>query len=362
MRVLIVSHTYTAPYNRAKLDALAERVTLTAIAPEQWQDTLFALDAEARTNAAYSLHPLPIRFNGRVLRHFYSLRSLSRILAETQPDVVYVEEEPASLALAQFAWLKRNYKLICFTWENILQHAGFPSVERYNLARCDGVMAGNTDAAQIIHAKGFRKPIQVTPQLGVDVPDIQSIPANELRASLGLKHFVVGYFGRLVEEKGLLTLLDAVRELNDSQLLIIGAGALQSELAKRSAEKVRVIPAVPHVQVAHYMRALDAFVLPSQTTPRWKEQFGHVLIEAMACGVPVIGSNSGAIPEVIGNAGLIFPERDANALRNAIAELQSNPARREQLAQAGRARVLANFTHDHIADANVEFFNQVMAS
>ena len=64
---------------------------------------------------------------------------------------------------------------------------------------------------------------------------------------------------------------------------------------------------MPLNDVPRHLRALDALVLPSESTPLWKEQFGHVLIEAMACGVPVVGSDSGAIPEVIGEAGLLFP-------------------------------------------------------
>ena len=103
-------------------------------------------------------------------------------------------------------------------------------------------------------------------------------------------------------------------------------------------------------------------MLPSHTTATWQEQFGHVLIEAMACGVPVIGANSGAIPDVIGDAGIIVPERDSRALRDALAELIARPTRRAQLADAWRARVLARFTHARIAAANVEFFNQVLAT
>ena len=70
-----------------------------------------------------------------------------------------------------------------------------------------------------------------------------------------------------------------------------------------------LLPQIPSDQVAVEMRKLHALVLPSRTTPRWKEQFGRVLIEAMACGVPPVGSDSGEIPHVIDDAGLVFRGR-----------------------------------------------------
>jgi glycosyltransferase involved in cell wall biosynthesis len=99
----------------------------------------------------------------------------------------------------------------------------------------------------------------------------------------------------------------------------------------------------------HY-RQMDLLVVPSLTRPNWKEQFGRVLIEAMASQVPVIGSNSGEIPNVIGDAGLLFPENDAPALSELIEGLIRDPARRAELGRRGRKRVLDRFTQDQIAN------------
>jgi glycosyltransferase involved in cell wall biosynthesis len=275
------------------------------------------------------------------------------------PNVVYVEEEPASLALAQVAWLKtrHRYRLVCFTWENIHRRLGMPGVEGYNLARCDGLIAGSRGAAEVVTAKGFRGPIVVTPQLGID-PELFRPRAPEAG-----RPFVAGYVGRLAEEKGLETLWQAAREIADLHLSWIGDGPLRTQVGAWQAtlgSRMRVLPAVSHEQVAACLQALDVLVLPSHTTPTWREQFGHVLIEAMASGVPVIGSDSGAIPEVIGDAGLIVPERDPQALRAALQRLREDPEQRTRLSRAGRARVLAHYTHAHIAHANLDFFERLL--
>jgi glycosyltransferase involved in cell wall biosynthesis len=97
------------------------------------------------------------------------------------------------------------------------------------------------------------------------------------------------------------------------------------------------------------------------TRRNWKEQFGRVLVEAMASGVPVIGSDSGAIPGVIGDAGLVVPEGDVAALHGALCRLRDDPHLRRELAQRGRQRALAHFTHQQIAAATVEVYRQMMA-
>jgi glycosyltransferase involved in cell wall biosynthesis len=192
--------------------------------------------------------------------------------------------------------------------------------------------------------------LSVIPQFGVD-PELFS-PANHPAT----QPFRIGYAGgRLVREKGIDILLRAVAGLPGNwKLHVLGSGPDKLRLQALAREmsidaRVRFDSPIPSTEVPQYLRQLDLVVLPSITRPNWKEQFGRVLVEAMACEVPVIGSNSGEIPNVIGDAGLIFPEGDVAALRAHIESLQRDPARRRELGRRGRARVLEHFTQARIA-------------
>lgn len=366
VRVLLVSHTYAARANRAKLAALGQYVTLHALIPNRWSETLLAASAPIEAGGSYALTALPVRAAGRLFYYTYHVNDLHRLLRVTQPHIVYIEQEPGSLALAQFAWLKRQhgYKLACFTWENIARHAGLPGVERFTLARCDGVIAGNAEAMRVIHGKGFRRPVTVIPQLGVDPTAFTPQRNAALRDQWTVTGTLVGYLGRWVEAKGLWTLLRAIEPLRDVSLLLVGSGPLRAEMVAwveqhQMRGRVRMIEGVPHDDIPRYLNVLDILVLPSLTTANWKEQFGHVVIEAMACGVPVVGSDSGAIPEVVGEAGVIFPEGDVRALQDVLMRLRDDAVERERLSRAGRARILARFTHERIAAATAEFLRSL---
>ncbi|HTA77328.1 MAG TPA: glycosyltransferase family 4 protein, partial [bacterium] len=103
-------------------------------------------------------------------------------------------------------------------------------------------------------------------------------------------------------------------------------------------------------------------VLPSLTTPKWKEQFGRVLIEAQACAVPVVGSDSGAIPEVIGKAGLIYPEGNVVQLAAKLRQLKNSKTLRKKLIQMGRKQVLGLYTNQIIADKLFKIYTAILRS
>jgi glycosyltransferase involved in cell wall biosynthesis len=178
----------------------------------------------------------------------------------------------------------------------------------------------------------------------------------------------VGYAGGLVQEKGVDLLIRACAALDvEWELLIAGEGAEHAALAALAAElgvaaRVKFLGRYASSQMPDFYNQLDVLVLPSRTQLNWKEQFGRVLVEAMACEVPVVGSDSGEIPQVIGDAGMIFPEGDVEALAGTLSQLARDPALRGQSGARGRRRVLAHYTMGHVAEATVAVYKRLIGA
>jgi len=174
----------------------------------------------------------------------------------------------------------------------------------------------------------------------------------------------MGFAGRLVHEKGVDVLLRAIAQAPDVKLLIAGDGPEEKSLRELAAQlniaqRVAWRGAMRSTEMPAFYRECDALAVPSRTLPNWKEQFGRVIIEAMACGVPVIGSRCGEIPNLIGDAGLLINEDDVDALAAHIRALSAQPEMRQMLSQHGRRRVLDRFTMKRIADQTTDFYRAV---
>jgi glycosyltransferase involved in cell wall biosynthesis len=293
-----------------------------------------------------------------------------------------IEQGAKSLALAQSILIKQIFRLktkICFfTWWNLPYDLPFPvsALEAYNLRYTDGLIAGNQDGLDLLRQHGYRHEAIVMPQLGVDEDLFRPQDQPELRAELGIEpqEFVVGFVGRFVIEKGILTLLKALAALKERswKVVLLGRGELEAQIREEAKQtgildRLVIINSVPHDQVYRYINVMDTLVLPSETLTTqttltakgWKEQFGHVLIEAMACQVPVVGSDSGEIPYVIQDGGLIFPEGNGEALRDCLVKLMDSPALRQELGQKGLDRVLTQYTNRALAVRLLNFFKQL---
>jgi glycosyltransferase involved in cell wall biosynthesis len=372
MRIALVSKACLVGAYQRKLEELAALpdVDLAVVVPPAWRDERGTMALEREHVDGYRLLVEPIAFDGNY--HLYFFPRIARRLESLCPDLIHVDEEPYNFATYHVLRIARRLraKTVFFAWQNLNRRYPFPFnwLERTVLRHADACIAGNRDGALVWRAKGFRGPIEVIPQFGVD-PDIFS-PDERVDAARDLRPsqvFTIGYVGRLVEEKGVDLLIGAVSGLKgDWRLEIVGSGPMRDALAAlvdrlSLYDRVTFRPWLPSAQLPAIYSTLDALVLPSRSKPSWKEQFGRTLIEAMACGAPVIGSTCGEIPNVVGDAGLLFPEGDAGALRAHLERLMCDPGLRRDLAARGRARVLQHYTQRQIAQATAAVYRFVLA-
>ncbi len=389
MKILVASHTYIVDLNCEKFKTLASLepgIEVTVVVPKKWrpggvQNKII----ETRPWQDGSFRVLPVsNFSQNNQGMLCFGTDLVSLMKEFRPDIIQVEQGAKAIAYAQMITLNRLLKLsaknLFFTWWNLPYALKFPIsvLEAYNLRHSHGIVSGNQDGVDVLRQRGYKGEMRVMPQLGVDESLFRPQAQPELAAQLGIQphEFVIGFVGRFVEEKGLLTLCDAVAGLAKEKpwkLLLLGRGELKEQLMAK-AEKAGIgdrlifIESVPHNNVPCYINLMNALVLPSQSTEKfktltsvgWKEQFGHVLIEAMACQVPVIGSDSGEIPHVIGDAGMVFPEGNAEALRDCLMQFMSQPEMAIALSKQAYSRAMERYTNRALARQQLDFYQHLL--
>ncbi|MGK7879416.1 MAG: hormogonium polysaccharide biosynthesis glycosyltransferase HpsO [Crocosphaera sp.] len=388
MKILVASHTYIVDLNCEKFETLAKLhpdIEVTIIVPKKWkpggvQNKI--IETKPQDQGNFRVVPISnFSQNNQGLLTFGS--DIIKLLNDFRPHIIQVEQGVKSFAYAQLItlnkWLNLQAKNVFFTWWNLPYKSKFPVsyLERYNLSNTDGLVAGNQDAADILRDHGYDQDVVVMPQLGVNENLFCPQKQPDLAHQLGIQEedFVIGFVGRFVEEKGVLTLLKAIQSLPEKnwKFLLLGRGELKEKIIqegqKNGIEKqIIIVESVAHDQVPKYINLMNVLVLPSETTYKfktltavgWKEQFGHVLIEAMACKVPVIGSNSGEIPNVIGEAGLIFPEGDDLALQNCLTRLMSDKKLASELSEKGYQRILNYYTNKALAQKSLSFYERLI--
>ena len=210
----------------------------------------------------------------------------------------------------------------------------------------------------MLRQAGYRGGITLTNILGLDRRFFYPKPVPDLRARLQLEGVVIGYFGRRVPEKGIDTLLHAIPRLQARPQVVIGGSGPETDNLIALAQQLGIAgqchfldgASIPYDSLVDYINLLDILVVPSRTTPNWKEQSGRVVLEGMGCRLAVVGSSSGAIPEVIGNGGRVFPEGDPEALAHILNELIARPELRLNLAEQGYRRVLERYSVERLAE------------
>jgi glycosyltransferase involved in cell wall biosynthesis len=381
MKVLMLSKACIVGAYQKKLEEIAaiDDVDLTVVVPPYWDDSRNFTRLEKVHTQGYQMIVTTVALNGHYHLHFYP--QLRRIVRQVQPDVFHIDEEPYNLATFQAMRLAQSVGAgtVVFSWQNLLRRypPPFNLIERYVLKHADALLVGNSESGQVWQGKGYTGPIYLIPQFGVD-PAIyyrhERVLRKERRSVIRYRQarrpsqpvLAIGYVGRLVEEKGLEVLFLAASKLvGPWTIQILGEGPDRDRLEKMAqwlgmSGRVTFDQWLPSTHLPHYFSGLDVLVLPSLTRANWKEQFGRVLIEAMACDVIAVGARSGAIPEVIGEAGLTFAEGNVEELRTQLQHLIDDVALREDLRSKGRQRVVENYTQAAVAKNTVNVYREIL--
>jgi glycosyltransferase involved in cell wall biosynthesis len=369
IRVLVASHTYVVKANRRKLEALADLgIEVGLLVPEVWRDAMIGRKFRFEDGTgAFQAFPAPVPFAGRGGAYLFPPKAISKAVRALRPEIVHVEAECFQLVTAQMAALARHLRvpMTIFVCEDI-RHPGWRApLARWSLRAVRHLFAVNPRAERHCRSLGYEGPASILPQLGVELPPggvkPRGFPTGDPR---------VVFVGRLARHKGVDVLIRALAELHRegirARLVVVGAGPEEERLRALArdlgvGEALQWLGWVPHDEVPRVLADSDLLVLPSRRVPGSQEQFGHVLIEAMAAGLPVVGSSCGAIPEVIGCSEYIFPEGDAEALAQILRRLLTDPQAYEEAARHSVERVQA-FSNENVARAMSRVWDDILTS
>ena len=372
-RLLTIGHSYVVASNRRLAHEMAVAGAgeweVTAVAPERFPGDLRMVALEPIEGERCRLEAVPVRFAGRAHAMLYGGR-LRDVLREGW-DVVHCWQEPYVFSARQVAaWAPGEARLVFATFQNLPKRypPPFGWNERRVMRRADGWIAFGRTVEETLHGRpGYAERPHRVIAPGVDAERFRPDPEarRRVRAELGWAEEgppVVGFLGRFVEEKGVRLLMHVLDALEPWRALFVGGGPCEGELrawARRHGGRACVVTGVPHHDVPAHLNAMDLLCAPSQTTPRWREQFGRMLTEAMACGVPVVGSDSGEIPHVLGDAGIVVPERPGAAWIDPLKRVLEDAGLRGELSRRGLERVHAEFALPVVARRHLDFFAEL---
>lgn len=366
MNLLVFSFACSIPSNQSLFSKVEEKRgwDITIVTPSNWR-TGFDEVREPKCSEDFDgdLVSVPVWFSGNIPLHIYKSSFIS-LLRREDPHAIYVHHEAYGLATFQvyFAnWLLDQKPIGFYSAQNIKKNypPPFSLFESFVYSQSDFSFPITERVLSVLREKGYSGPATVLP-LGVDASEFHAedhTPRSEMCSSP--EDVLIGYVGRIEEAKGLSTFLDALNHVpaKNYELILIGNGPYEERLFEKARslgidEHITHLGYVDHSDISSYISALDMLVLPSETQSDWKEQFGRVIIEALACKTPVVGSDSGEIPHLIRDTGggLIFPEGDPGSLADRLQTLIGNPERRRELADEGQRVVLRKYTDSARAD------------
>lgn len=374
MKLLVVSHACVTPVNQRFFADVARQMSweITLVVPATWSNSYETGFAAVRSPEFHGdFRTISVWKPGNIPLHLYK-SSMVGLLGSVRPDAIYVHHEPYGAATFQLYLANRlsvRVPIGFYAAQNIVKNYPLPFrwIEQFVFRQSGFAFPCSAGALQVLRGKGYTGPAEelaLPVDLAIYRPQPEWAAAKRRELGIGAEEFVIGYLGRLVEEKGLKTMFHALAQLptRNWRAVLVGSGPLETDLRALAgelgiADRIVFIGFVPHEEAPGWYSVFDLFVLPSETRANWKEQFGRVIIEANACEVPVVGTESGAIGDVLRSTGggLIVPEADPGKLAGAIHSLMVDPGLRHQLAQTGAHSARTRYSQSYLANlfANV---------
>jgi glycosyltransferase involved in cell wall biosynthesis len=367
LRVLRIAHASLTPALRERERAIARNypnVEMEVITTYRWREA--EIEVEVAPDDLFPVRSARTHLSKHIQLFAYDPRPIIAALKEHKPDLIDMSHEPYSVPCAEILTLRDRFApgtpIVMQTNQNIYHRypPPFSWLEQRAFRKVAGAYVCSETVREVLRAKGFTKPAPIVP-FGVD------LRAFKRRSDPRPMGRTIGFVGRMLPGKGLNILADALTKLRDEkwQLLVVGDGSERESFTKQLSEaglldRTKFTGAVSYELTPEYFQQIDVLVIPTQTTERIREQFGRVIVEAMASGIPVIGSTCGAIPEVIADAGLVFPEGDGTLLADAIKRLLADEEMKKRFARMGRARVEENYSWDRVAKITYALYQHVM--
>jgi L-malate glycosyltransferase len=308
-----------------------------------------------------------LRFMGFSPRSEFDVHAawqLGRVLRDVKPDVVHAHD-PMGVALAAMALQMQNGPVTrpyVVAARRVDFHLKRHAFSKWKYRHVQMFIAASRTIAQILETDGIARDRIAVVHDGVNLRAIDRQDPVDAHAAFWLPHGapLVGNVAALVPHKGQKHLVAAaalvLREVPDARFLIVGEGELRESLErqiKHGGLEKHVFLTGFRADALGLMKSFDLFVMSSVT-----EGLGSAALEAMACSRAVVATRAGGLPEAVahGETGLLVPPHDDAALAEAIAALLRDPARRQAMGAAGRARVVAEFSVDKMVTDTVAVY------
>jgi glycosyltransferase involved in cell wall biosynthesis len=343
---------------------------LTVIAPRRWKHGSIDFRSEdLPVEATAHSSPFTLRIvsfsnvGGLLGKAQYIIPSWPLLLRRHGPEIIYWMDEPDRLTTwLHLAWSKAQRQNRVLTCAYMLQNLEKPAYYKWhhqlawklNVFSLDAMIAATRASALVAKTYGIQKPLSVIPLYAdakLFLPPTPSTKAEARRAlRLAPSDYVLAYAGSLHPAKGISLLTRALPQHSQLRLIVASGDPWNESLGPAPHAHLGPLQGKDLLRLYH---AADAVILPSEPRPSWQEQIGRILLEGGLAGCLVMGSDSGAIPEIVGDADLVFKAGDADDLNRLLAALPLSDSVTRQVRQ--RERYLQKYTDAAVAAATAAF-------